>query len=214
MKETNQLFLFDRNMEKEKNISYIAGFDEAGRGPLAGPVSTCGVVLPKDYENDKINDSKKLTDKERRKLALEIKAHALCYHIELVDVKTIDEINILEADRKGMEICLKEILKQVPVDFIITDYMKLHTDIPLLSIPKGDGTSQSVAAASILAKVARDDYMIQLDAKYPEYGFKKNKGYGTKAHIEAIKKYGFKKGVHRLTFDPIRSMIEEQLTLF
>ena len=214
MKETNQLFLFDRNIEETKKAQFIAGFDEAGRGPLAGPVSTAGVILPSDYENDRINDSKKLTDKERRELAEEIKEHALAYSITLVDVNTIDTINILEADRKGMEECLKELLKQYPIDYIITDYMKLHTDIPLLSIAKGDATSQSVAAASILAKVTRDDYMIELDKKYPVYGFKKNKGYGTKAHIEAIKKHGFVKGVHRLTFEPIRSMIEEQLTLF
>ena len=214
MKETNQLFLFDRNIEKEKGIQFIAGFDEAGRGPLAGPVSTAGVLLPSDYENDRINDSKKLTDKERRELAIEIKEHALAYYVKLVDAETIDAINILEADRKGMEYCLKEIQKQHEIDYIITDYMKLHTEIPLLSIAKGDATSQSVAAASILAKVTRDDYMIELDKKYPVYGFKKNKGYGTKAHIEAIKIHGFIKGVHRLTFDPIRSMIEEQLTLF
>ena len=214
MNKTNKLFLFDRNIEEENHIEFIAGFDEAGRGPLAGPVSTAGVILPKDYENDKINDSKKLTDKERRELAIEIKEHALCYFVKLIDVETIDSINILEADRKGMEICLEEIQKQHKVDYIITDYMKLHTTVPLLSIAKGDATSQSVAAASILAKVTRDDYMIELDKKYPEYGFKKNKGYGTKAHIEAIKKHGYIKGVHRLTFDPIRSMIQEQLTLF
>lgn len=214
MKETNKLFLYDRNIEKENHIEFIAGFDEAGRGPLAGPVSTAGVILPSDYENDRINDSKKLTDKERRELAKEIKEHALAYYVKLVDVQTIDTINILEADRQGMEYCLSEILKKHKVDYIITDYMKLHTDIPLLSIAKGDATSQAVAAASILAKVTRDDYMIALDEKYPVYGFKKNKGYGTKAHIEAIKTHGFIKGVHRLTFEPIRSMIEEQLSLF
>lgn len=214
MKETNSLYLFDRKIEKENNVKCIAGFDEAGRGPLAGPVSTCGVILPFDYENDKINDSKKLTDKERRELALEIKEHAICYHIELVDVETIDSINILEADRKGMQICLQELEKKAKIDYIITDYMKLKTDIPLLSIAKGDATSQAVAAASILAKVTRDDYMLELDKKYPVYDFKHNKGYGTKKHIEAIKSHGFIKGVHRLTFDPIRSMIEEQLTLF
>ncbi len=214
MKETNSLYLFDRKIEKDNGVKCIAGFDEAGRGPLAGPVSTCGVVLPSDYENDKINDSKKLTDKERRELALEIKEHAICYHIELVDVETIDSINILEADRKGMQICLNELQKETDIDYIITDYMKLKTDIPLLSIAKGDATSQAVAAASILAKVTRDDYMLELDKKYPVYDFKHNKGYGTKKHIEAIKTHGFIKGVHRLTFDPIRSMIEEQLTLF
>lgn len=215
-KITNALFLFDEKQRQENKIETIAGFDEAGRGPLAGPVSTAGVVLPSTYHNDLINDSKKLTDKERRKLALEIKEVALAYAIILVPVETIDSINILEADRQGMEECLLALEKKVKIDYIITDYMKLHTKIPLLSIAKGDATSLSVAAASILAKVTRDDYMIELDKKYPEYGFMKNKGYGTKAHIEAIKKYGYLKGIHRESFEPVRSMALgiEQLSLF
>lgn len=210
------LFDFDANVRKENQITYIAGFDEAGRGPLAGPVSSAGVVLPSDYHNDLINDSKKLSDKERRILFEEIKAHALSYYVCLVDVKTIDEINILEADRLGMETCLLEIEKNVKVEYIITDYMRLHTKIPLLSIPKGDATSLAVAAASILAKVTRDDYMIELDKKYPEYQFKKNKGYGTKAHLNALKEHGYIEGVHRKSFEPVKSMVNgiEQLSLF
>lgn len=216
MSKEHHLYLFDDKIRKEKNVTFIAGFDEAGRGPLAGPVSSAGVVLPADYTNDKINDSKQLTDKERRELFVEIKKVALAYYVCLVPVETIDEINILEADRLGMETALSEIKKKIKVDYIITDYVALHTKIPLLAIPKGDATSLAVAAASILAKVTRDDYMIELAKKYPMYWFKKNKGYGTKAHIEAIKKYGYIKGVHRLTFEPIKSMVEgvEQLSLF
>ncbi|MFA6829213.1 MAG: ribonuclease HII [Bacilli bacterium] len=215
-KETNNLFLFDCEIRKKNNVINIAGFDEAGRGPLAGPVSCAGVILPSDYENDQINDSKKLTDNERRKLANEIKTIALAYFVCLIPVETIDSINILEADRVGMETCLLEVEKKINVDYLITDYMSLHTKKPILAIAKGDATSQSVAAASILAKVTRDDYMIELDKKYPEYGFKSNKGYGTKTHLEALKKYGFIKGIHRLSFEPVKSMAngEEQLVLF
>lgn len=213
---TDSLFEFDNRQREENHVTWIAGFDEAGRGPLAGPVSSAGVVLPPDYHNDMINDSKKLTDKERRVLFEEIKKVAVSYYVILVPVETIDTINILEADRLGMENCLAEIMNKTKVDYLITDYMKLHTSIPTLSIPKGDATSLSVAAASILAKVTRDDYMIELDKKYPQYQFKKNKGYGTKAHLEALKQYGYVMGVHRLSFEPIKSMAShtEQLKLF
>jgi ribonuclease HII len=210
------LFEYDQKQREANHATFIAGFDEAGRGPLAGPVSTAGVVLPPDYQNPLINDSKKLTDRERRKLFNEIKKVALAYYVCLVPVETIDTINILEADRLGMETCLTEMLKTQKIDYIITDYMSLHTDIPLLSIPKGDATSLAVAAASILAKVSRDDYMILLDKQYPIYQFAKNKGYGTKAHIDAIEKYGYVAGVHRLSFEPVKSMYlgVEQLKLF
>jgi len=215
-KKLHPLERFDQKIREENGVEFIAGFDEAGRGPLAGPVSSAGVVLPPDFFDERINDSKQLTDRQRRELCAEIKKAALAYSVILVPVETIDEINILEADRLGMETALKEISEKVRVDYIITDYMKLHTSIPLLSIPKGDATSLAVAAASILAKVTRDDYMIELDGKYPEYGFKKNKGYGTKAHLEALEKYGYVKGVHRLSFEPVRSMAHPvvQLKLF
>lgn len=210
------LHAFDDQQRRINKAIFIAGFDEAGRGPLAGPVSCAGVVLPPSYTNKEINDSKKLTDRQRRKLFNEIKEVALAYYVELVDVETIDSINILEADRLGMEKCLEEIKKKQKVDYIITDYMRLHTDISLLSIPKGDATSLSVAAASILAKVTRDDYMIELDKKYPVYHFAKNKGYGTKDHLKAIDDYGYIKGVHRLSFEPVKSKFLgiEQLKLF
>lgn len=210
------LFQYDQALREKNNVRFIAGFDEAGRGPLAGPVSCAGVILPEDYNNPLINDSKKLTDHQRRALYHEIKQIALAYEILLVPVETIDAINILEADRFGMETCLASLKKRCPVDYIITDYMSLHTDIPLLSIAKGDATSLAVAAASILAKVERDDYMIALDEKYPLYHFGKNKGYGTKEHLEALKTYGYLPGIHRTSFEPIKSMASglEQLKLF
>lgn len=212
----SKLFVYDQKIREDNNIHVIAGFDEAGRGPLAGPVSAAGCVLPEDYHNDLINDSKKLTDKERRILFEDIKKNALAYYVCLVPVETIDDINILEADRLGMETCLNEIQKKVGVEYIITDYMKLHTNIPLLSIAKGDATSISVAAASILAKVTRDDYMIELDKKYPMYQFKRNKGYGTKAHLAALEEYGYVEGIHRKSFEPIKSMVlgVSQMSLF
>lgn len=212
----NSLRLFDDKIRKEKGVYYIAGFDEAGRGPLAGPVSCAGVLLPPDYDNPLINDSKKLTDHQRRILFEEIKSRAIAYHVELVPVETIDKVNILEADRLGMEIALNQIQKKNRVDFLITDYMKLHTPIETLSIAKGDSTSLSVAAASILAKVSRDDYMLELDKKYPQYDFKHNKGYGTKKHLEALERYGYVPGVHRLSFGPVRAVFLgiKQLSLF
>ena len=213
---SDSLYRFDEEIREKFGAVNVAGFDEAGRGPLAGPVCSAGCVLPMDYRNDLIDDSKKLTDRKRRILFEEIKKNALAYYIVLVPVEVIDKINILEADRQGMENCLFEIQKSCQVDYIVTDYMKLHTDIPLLSIAKGDHTSMTVAAASILAKVTRDNYMIELDEKYPQYGFKANKGYGTKKHIEAINKYGYIEGVHRLSFEPVRSLAsgEKQLTIF
>ena len=200
----NSLFEFDKKQRRDNHVTMIAGFDEAGRGPLAGPVSCAGVVLPPDYENDLINDSKKLTDKERRILFEEIKEKAIAYSVILVPVKTIDEINILEADRLGMETCLTELLKKVDVEYLITDYMKLHTTLPTLAIAKGDATSISVAAASILAKVTRDRIMEMYDRIYPQYGLARNKGYPTKAHMEAIELYGITP-IHRRSFGPVKA---------
>ena len=212
----SDLFKFDQAIREQEHVQLIAGLDEAGRGPLAGPVATAAVVLPPEYRNELINDSKQLTDKERRELALEIKKVALAYKVILVPVSTIDKLNILEADRLGMQECLTAIEERVKVDYIITDYMRLKTKKPLLSIAKGDATSLAVAAASILAKVTRDDHMIELAKKYPQYDLSHNKGYGTKKHIEAIKKYGYVKGLHRLSFEPVKSLYLgiEQLRLF
>lgn len=183
------------------NLGYklIAGMDEAGRGPLAGPVCVAIVIMPleKDKIIEGINDSKKLSEKKREALFEKIINTAISYHIEFVDEKTIDNINILNATKLGMHKCINSI--DVRPDMVLIDAVKLDTDIPTKSIIKGDALSYNIACASILAKVSRDRYILSLDEKYPMYNFKKHKGYGTKEHIENLKKYG-PCPVHRKTF--------------
>ena len=197
-----------------KGYSYIAGADEAGRGPLCGPVVCAAVILPLEYKNELINDSKQLTDKVRRELFKEIKEVALAYSIQIISPQTIDEINILEASRLGMTKALQE-LRPAP-DYILTDYMKIYAikDVPIEALVKGDARSINIAAASILAKVTRDDIMDELDKKYPQYNFKKNKGYPTKDHLEALKKYGVVKEIYRFSYKPVKAIIHEQISLF
>ena len=183
------------------NLGYklIAGMDEAGRGPLAGPVCVAIAIMPleKDKIIEGINDSKKLSEKKREALFEKIINTAISYHIEFVDEKTIDNINILNATKLGMHKCINSI--DVRPDMVLIDAVKLDTDIPTKSIIKGDALSYNIACASILAKVSRDRYILTLDEKYPMYNFKKHKGYGTKEHIENLKKYG-PCPVHRKTF--------------
>lgn len=181
----------------DKGLILVAGVDEAGRGPLAGPVCVASVIMPQDNIIEEINDSKKLSAKKREMLYDKIINTAICYHIELIDNKTIDEINILNATKLGMKRCI-ESLEIVP-EMVIIDAVKIDTEIPTDSIIKGDALSYNVASASILAKVTRDRLMVELDEKYPQYNFKKHKGYGTKEHIEALKKYG-KCEIHRNSF--------------
>ena len=209
-KDRHSLEQFDEDIRIKNNVVNIAGFDEAGRGPLCGPVACGGGVLPRDYYFPFIDDSKKLTPKEREKAFEEIKRVALAYSVQLISPEKIDEINILEASRLGMELCLEDIKKQLNVDYIVTDYMKLHTDIPVLAISKGDATSQCVAAASILAKVTRDHYMEELDKQYPEYLFKKHKGYPTKAHMEVLMSNGVIKGLYRESYKPVQLALEKK----
>ena len=179
-------------------MTMIAGFDEAGRGPLAGPVSCAGVVLPPDYENDLINDSKKLTDKERRILFEEIKEKAIAYSVILVPVKTIDEINILQATYEAMREAIGK-LSPAP-DILLNDAVTIpQVDIRQIPIIKGDAKSISIGAASIVAKVTRDRLMVQYADVFPEYDFASNKGYGSAAHIAALKEYG-PTPIHRRSF--------------
>lgn len=206
----NKLYLYDLTIRKTNSINLIAGFDEAGRGPLAGPVFCAGVILKPDFNNDLINDSKKLNKTTREKLFSVIIDNSIAYSIKCIDVETIDTINILESSRLGMQQCYDELIKSYNIEYVITDYMKIKTSCPLLPIPKGDATSLSVAASSILAKVSRDKYMDALAKKYPNYSFEDNKGYGTKKHIEAINKYGIIPLVHRKSFEPIKSMLEKE----
>ena len=188
--------------------NYIGGTDEAGRGPLVGPVVCACVVFPKDYVNDEINDSKKLTEKKRERLYDIIMKDALSVGISIIPPKVIDEINILEASRLGMKNAYIEANKKIKIDALLTDYMDIDLDIPVEKIVKGDSKSISIAAASIIAKVTRDRILNELDEKYPMYGYKKHKGYPTKAHLEAIKKYGITEE-YRKSYKPVQEILEK-----
>ena len=206
---TNNMHEYE-NYYYDLGYKYIAGTDEAGRGPLVGPVVAATVVLPKDYKNDEINDSKKLTEKKREKLYDIIMKDALAVGVSIISAKEIDAINILEASRKGMIESYKEANKKVKIDVLLTDAMEIKTlDIPVIKIIKGDAKSISIAAASIIAKVTRDRLLDDLDKKYPEYGFSSHKGYPTKKHLEAIKKYGIF-DEYRKTYGPVKKVLEEK----
>jgi ribonuclease HII len=174
----------------ENGFKCIAGIDEAGRGPLAGPVVAGAVILPKDCLLEGINDSKKISEKKREKLYDDIIENAVAWGVGIVDHKVIDEINILNATRKAMKLALENL--QVKPDYILIDAeKKVDTNgIEYLPLIKGDALSISIGAASILAKVTRDRMMREYDKMFPMYGFEKHKGYGTKAHVEAIKEHG------------------------
>ena len=183
----------------ERNIEYICGIDEAGRGPLAGPVVVGAVILPQDSFIEGVNDSKKISEKKREKIYDQIIEEAVAWSVGIVDEKTIDEINILNATKLGVKLAL-EGLKQKP-DVIMVDALNnMDTlGIPYISVVKGDAKNYSIAAASIIAKVTRDRMMQEYDAIYPGYNFTKNKGYGTKEHIDAILSLG-PSPIHRKSF--------------
>ena len=182
-----------------KGFNKICGIDEAGRGPLAGPVVVAAVVMPEDSFIEGVNDSKKVSEKKREKLYDEITNSAVAWGVAIIDQKEIDDINILNATKKGLTMAVME-LSEKP-DIILVDALTgIDTlGIPYQSIIKGDAKSYSIAAASIIAKVTRDRIMRQWDEIYPEYGFEKHKGYGTKAHIEVIKNKGICP-IHRKSF--------------
>lgn len=188
-------------------INYIAGIDEVGRGPLVGPVVTAAVILPKDFYDERINDSKKLTEKKRELLYNVIMENAISVGIGISNEDIIDEINILNATKKAMIEAINNL--SVKPEHLLIDAVKLDIDIPQTSIIKGDAKSESIAAASIVAKVTRDRMMVLLDEKYPMYDFKHNKGYGTKKHIEALYKYG-PISEHRKSFAPVSDIINEK----
>ena len=193
MKEfENELYL--------KGINLIAGVDEVGRGPLVGPVVCAAVILPKDFDDNRINDSKKLSEKKRELLYSVIMENAISVGIGMCSNEVIDKINILEATKKAMKEAINNL--SVKPEHVLIDAVNLDLNIPSTSIIKGDAKSISIAAASIIAKVTRDRMMIELDKIHPEYDFKSNKGYGTKKHIDAIYKYGVLKE-HRKTFAPV-----------
>ncbi len=190
--------------------SNIAGVDEAGRGPLAGPVVAAAVVLPEDFDIPGIDDSKKLSEKKRDQMYAVIEEKALAYGIGVADHRTIDEINILQATKKAMKQALEQLEEKLrekatentgrEIDYVLIDAVRLDDiDIPQEAVIKGDAKILSIAAASIMAKVTRDRIMTGYSAEYPGYGFEKNKGYGTKAHYQAIEENGIC-DIHRRTF--------------
>ena len=184
----------------ERGYKYVAGVDEVGRGPLAGPVVCAAVIMPLGEEEliVGVDDSKKLSEKKREELSEKIKERALCYTIIEIDEKTIDEINILEATRLGMKRAIEGL--SIKPDVVLTDgNMTLDINLPQKSVIGGDALSYSIGAASIVAKVYRDHLMDEYAKSYPAYSFEKNKGYGTAAHINAIKEQGLCP-IHRRTF--------------
>lgn len=186
------------NEYKARGYNIICGIDEAGRGPLAGPVYAAAVILPPDCVIDGLNDSKKLTEKKREKLFDEIKEKALAYGIASADEKEIDEINILNATFLAMKRAVDSL--SVKPDLALVDgNQKPHTGIEEVTVVKGDAKSMSIAAASVLAKVSRDRFMLETAKEYPQYEFERHKGYGTKLHYEKIAQYGVCE-IHRRTF--------------
>ena len=195
----------------DKGYRNICGIDEAGRGALAGPVCIAACILPPFLRIDGINDSKQLSAKKREELYKIIIKQAISYSVVFIHEKDIDNLNIYQATKKGMLECLDKI--QVKPDYVLVDAMPLgNIEYPHEAIIHGDALSASIAAASILAKVSRDHYMEKMDIKYPNYGFKKHKGYGTKDHLDAISKNGPCK-IHRKTFAPINRYFSKQLSL-
>ena len=192
------LLSFDKDYINEK-CKIIAGIDEAGRGPLAGPVVCAMVIMPLDKDIIQgVNDSKKLSPKKRELLYEQIIQKALAYTVSIIDENTIDTVNILNATKLGMENCIKN--SPIRPDLILIDAVKgLKTDIKNIPIIKGDALSYNIACASIIAKVTRDRLMIEYAKQYPNYGFEKHKGYGTALHIQALKTYGACP-LHRNTF--------------
>jgi ribonuclease HII len=189
----------EEKLYSNKNIQYICGIDEAGRGPLAGPVVVGAVILPRDSAIAGVNDSKKISEKKREELYEQITKQAISYAVGIVDHEQIDNINILNATKLALTNALKDL--SVKPDVILVDALtKIDTlGIPYISAIKGDANFYSIAAASIIAKVTRDRMMYEWDKVYPAYGFAKHKGYGTAFHIEAIRENGLCQ-IHRKTF--------------
>ena len=199
LERLNKIKEIENEIYKKGQIQTIARIDEAGRGPLAGPVVVAAVIMPKDSMIEGVNDSKKVSEKKRELLYEKIIQEAISYSVGIIDQKEIDRVNILNATKEGLTQAVKG-LKVRPDEILVDALTKIDTTgIPYISIIKGDAKSYSIAAASIIAKVTRDRIMRQWDEVYPQYGFEKHKGYGTKMHIEAIKECGICP-LHRLSF--------------
>ena len=203
---SSNLLKYEQELYKN-NITLIAGVDEAGRGPLVGPVVAAAVILPKNYVLEGLNDSKQLTERKREYFYDVLQKEAISIGVGIVSAKRIDEINILEASREAMYIALNNL--DVTPKYILSDAMSLNDIyIPSRPIIHGDALSLSIAAASVIAKVTRDHIMYELDKKYPVYHYNKNKGYPTKEHLELLKKYGIT-NEYRMTYKPVKVILEE-----
>lgn len=195
MKSNTDMLAYEREQQKS-GARYIVGIDEAGRGPLAGPVVVAGVIMPLDDVIDGVDDSKKLSEKKREQLYKIILSKAINVRVAVIDNEIIDKINILNATKQGMLQCIDGLAE---ADAVLIDAVKLDAKVPTVSIVHGDALSYSIAAASIVAKVTRDRIMSELSAQYPQYNFAKHKGYGTSEHIKLLRQYG-PCPIHRRTF--------------
>lgn len=204
-KEQNDLLKYEKELYGE-GISLIAGVDEVGRGPLYGPVVCAAVILPKNYQLDGLTDSKQISEKKRDMFFDIIMRDAISVSVSMRSPERIDEINIYAATKEAMIDAVNNL--EVEPEHVLVDAMPLDLDIPTTSIIKGDAKSLSIAAASVIAKVTRDRMMYEVDQIHPEYNFKNHKGYPTKAHLEAIKKYGLFDG-YRKTYGPVKELLEE-----
>lgn len=210
MSDQNNLYQFEEELY-DNGYHLICGVDEAGRGPLAGPVVVASCILPPFLRIKGINDSKKLSAKKREELYKIIVKQAIDYKIVFVSNEDVDKYNIYQATKKGMLEAISKL--KIQPDYALIDAMPLHElELKHDSIIHGDARCASIAAASILAKVTRDHYMEKMDVKYPNYGFKKHKGYPTKDHLEALEKYGPCK-IHRKTYAPVSKYFSKQLAL-
>jgi ribonuclease HII len=201
-----QMSRYERELYQQ-NVQYIAGVDEVGRGPIAGPVVAAAVILPKNAYLPGLNDSKKLSESKREELYKQIINCAVSIGIGMVSAEEIDRLNIYQATKKAMVQAVEQLTPQP--DYLLIDAMELPVFLLQLSIIKGDANSISIAASSIIAKVTRDRFMKELGNQYPEYGFEKHMGYGTKEHLEAIQKYGII-SEHRKSFAPVREAMQIQ----
>ncbi len=203
--ETVDLLNYENNLYSS-GINYIAGVDEVGRGPLVGPVVAAAVILPKGYKLEGLTDSKKLSEKKRNTFYDILMKDAIAIGVGIKSNKIIDEVNIYEATKLAMKDAINNL--SVKPEHVLIDAMPLELDIPTTSIIKGDALSESIAAASVIAKVTRDRMMYELDKEYPEYGFAKHKGYPTKEHINNVKQHGLLDN-YRFTFKPISVLIND-----
>lgn len=197
---------YENNLYNE-GVTLIAGVDEVGRGPLIGPVVACACILPVNFYHKDIKDSKKLSEKKREEMYKIIKENAISIGLGIVSEKVIDEVNIYEATKIAMKEAIKNL--NISPEHVLIDAMKLELNIPSTSIIKGDAKSESIAAASIIAKVTRDHMLDEMDKEYPMYDLKNNKGYGTKKHLEALQTYGPCK-YHRVSYSPVRNALNEK----